>query len=276
MLGPRQSGKTTLAQLYCEANNIPFHYLDLENPNDFELLRNPLLTLESFKGLIIIDEIQRMPSLCPALRHLVDHKELRFLILGSASVDLVKHSSETLAGRIGHIEVMPFDLTEVGDVQKLLYRGGFPKSFLAPEDEDSFNWRENYIRTFLEQDISNLGLRISATTLRRFWMMIAHWHGQMINLTEIGKSLGLSAHTVRHYLEILEGTFMIRLLQPWHENISKRHIKTPKIYIRDSGIIMSILNIYNQKGLLYYPRLGAIWEGFALEQIIETHHFFGR
>lgn len=287
LLGPRQVGKTTLAKMYVQkyfSDNA--HFLDLENPADLARLENPMLTLQSIpQKLIVIDEIQRKPELFPVLRVLVDatrvpldehgqtneatrDKQKQFLILGSASRDLIQQSSETLAGRIGYIELLPFSLTEVGNHDRLWLRGGFPNSYLASNDNDSYIWRQGYITTFLERDIPSLGFEIPAQQLRRFWLMLAHYHGQIFNGSEIGRSLGVSDHTVRKYLDILTGTFMIRELVPWFENLQKRQVKSPKIYFRDSGILHALLEIKTHDQLISHPRLGAFWEGFALEQII--------
>ncbi len=275
LLGPRQCGKTTLSHLFVEAEGIKdsAHFFDLEDPADLAALESPKTTLESLKGLIVLDEIQRVPDLFPVLRVLVDQDrvERRFLILGSASRELIRQSSESLAGRIAYIELMPFSLFEVGDLQTLWLRGGFPNSYLASSIEDSVYWRKQYLTTFLERDIPNLGLRIAPMALRRFWMMLTHYHGQTFNASEIGKSLGVADTTVRHYLDILTGTFMVRQLLPWFENIKKRQVKKPKIYFRDSGIYHSLSEITNLRSLLSHPRLGASWEGFALEETVRAH-----
>lgn len=223
--------------------------------------------LEDLRGLIIIDEIQRVPNLFTALRVLVDQKkDQKFLILGSASRDLIRQSSETLAGRISYVEVFPFSLGEVDNLQRLHLVGGFPKSYLNPET--SSDWLEGYIRTFLERDIPNLGFSIPPLTLRRFWSMLAHYHGNSFNASEISRSLGVSDHMVKQYLDILSGTFMVRSLYPWFENIQKRQVKRPKIYFRDSGIFHHLIGIENMDQLLRNPKLGASFEGFAMEQII--------
>lgn len=272
LLGPRQVGKTTLARQY--AQRYPNAYLlDLENPFDLARLENPMLTLQNIHSdLIVIDEIQLRPDLFPVLRVLVDEKPRKFLILGSASRDLLRQSSETLAGRIGYIELPPFSLTEAEDHNKLWLRGGFPRSYLANSNKESFSWRQSYISTFMERDIPNLGFNVPPPQMKRLWMMLAHYHGNILNATEIGKSLDITHHTVRKYLDILAGTFMVRELQPWFENISKRQVKSPKIYIRDSGLLHALLNIQNYDALQVYPKLGASWEGFALEEIIKQHH----
>ncbi len=271
LLGPRQCGKTTLARMYEElyCKGIPLIHFDLENPRDLAKLNEPMLALENTTGCIVIDEIQRKEDLFPILRVLVDQKKPRkFLILGSASRDLIRQSSETLAGRIRYLELTPFSCEEVDHVDTLWLHGGFPLSYLAKNDSQSMEWRSAYITTFLERDIPNLGINIPAAMLRRFWMMLSHYHGQMGNSAEIGKSLGVSHTTIRHYLDILTGTFMIRQLQPWFENIGKRQVKTPKIYFRDSGLLHTLQEIPDAKALMNHPKLGASWEGFSLEEII--------
>jgi predicted AAA+ superfamily ATPase len=279
LLGPRQSGKTTLARLYSDHftrhKNSASNYFDLENPLHLARLNQPMMALESLSGLIIIDEIQRHPELFPILRVLADRTKAKtqFLILGSASRDLIHQSSETLAGRITYLDVHPFSLKEVGNdkINRLWIRGGFPKSFLAKSEATSWEWREHYVRTFLERDIPQLGINIPAATIRRFWMMLAHAHGQIFNASEIGRSLGAADTTIKRYLDILTGTFMIRALQPWHENIGKRQVKRPKIYFRDSGLFHLLLSVPSLSQLQIHPKLGASWEGFALETIIQQH-----
>jgi predicted AAA+ superfamily ATPase len=271
LLGPRQVGKTTLAKKYSR-HYARVHFFDLENPIDLARLENPMLTLTNLQSdLIIIDEIQRRPELFPILRVLVDEKPRKFLILGSASRDLLQQSSETLAGRIGYIELPPFSISETKEEKKLWLRGGFPRSYLASSDEQSYAWRQSYITTFLERDIPNLGFNIPPLLMRKLWMMLAHYHGQILNASEIGKSLSISHHTVKKYLDILSGTFMIRLLTPWFENISKRQVKSPKIYLRDSGLLHALFGLHNEDQLQVYPKLGASWEGFALEEIIKEY-----
>ncbi|MDX2345965.1 MAG: ATP-binding protein [Legionella sp.] len=268
LLGPRQCGKTTLAKKIIEDYSGNTHSFDLEDPADILALSEPMRVLERLSGLVIIDEIQRLPDLFPILRVLVDKKQAQYLILGSASRHLIQQSSETLAGRIGYIELTPFQLQEVKLSSTLLIRGGFPRAYLAKTEEHSYLWREAYIQTFLEQDIPNLGFRVPALMLRRFWMMLSHVHGQLLNMHALGNSLSISGHTVRHYLDILSGTFMIRVMPPWHSNIKKRQVKTPKIFFRDSGVLLTLLGIQTEEALLRHPQLGAIWEGFALEQLI--------
>lgn len=279
LLGPRQAGKTTLAKMYAEQyfNNDVF-FFDLENPRDVERLENPMLAFSQVsQALIVIDEIQRSPGLFPILRVLVDdaRNNHKFLILGSASRDLIRQSSESLAGRIGYIEVMPFSLEETHESKKLWIRGGFPKSYLSETNQESVNWRKNYVTTFLEQDIPNLGFQVPPQQLRRFWLMIAHYHGQILNATELGNAMGISHHTVKRYVDILAGTFMIRILEPWFENISKRQVKSPKIYFRDSGILHALLNIESDDQLYSNPKVGASWEGFAIEEVIRYAHVSG-
>jgi predicted AAA+ superfamily ATPase len=269
ILGPRQCGKSTIAKVFAKNFTEKVHFFDLENPDDLEALQNPMRTLEGLSGLVVIDEIQLVPNLFKVLRVLCDKQQAKYLVLGSASRDLIQQSSETLAGRIGYIELSPFHLSEKLDYRTLLGRGGFPLSYLATNDEASMLWRESYIQTFLERDIPALGFNIPAQKLRRFWMMMVHVHGQLLNLHNIGNSLGISGHTVRSYLDILEGTFMMRVLNPWYENISKRQIKTPKVYFRDTGILLSLLKLGNEEQLYRHPMLGNIWEGFALEQILQ-------
>ena len=276
LLGPRQCGKTTLAKHYIQLKNgkLPQeNYFDLENVTDLARLASPHMALESLKGLIVVDEIQRRPDLFPALRVLADHKSKsqRYLILGSASRDLIRQSSETLAGRIGYMELTPFSYPETKHIQKLWVRGGFPRAYLAKDDGRSQIWREDYIQTFLERDIPNLGIQVPPRQLRRFWMMLAHYHGNLFNASEIGRALGINYKTVQHYLDILTGTFMIRELPPWFENISKRQVKASKIYFRDSGVLHSLLGISSYSALLTSPKIGASWEGFALEEIIRLH-----
>jgi hypothetical protein len=268
ILGKRQCGKTTIAK------SLEFdHYFDLESPRDLAALDQPQLALEALEGLIVIDEIQRKPDLFPLLRHLVDNlPSQRYLILGSASRDLIRQSSETLAGRIGFFNLSGFRVDDVGseEIVKLWLRGGLPKSFLAENDEESAVWRENYIATFLERDLPQLGISIPANTLRRFWTMLGHYHGKIINYSELARNFGVSDMTARKYVELLEGTFMLRLLQPWHANIGKRLVKRPKLSFSDSGIFHSLLAVGRREELLTHPKLGASWEGFALDCVIRS------
>jgi predicted AAA+ superfamily ATPase len=270
IMGPRQCGKTTLARAIAQTTeSIIF---DLEDPADFDLLsETPKIILQQQKGLVILDEIQRIPELFPLLRVLADEpiSPRKFLILGSASPELIQKSSESLAGRIGFVHLTGFRLYEAGseNLEKLWQRGGFPRSYLATDDSQSFSWRENFIQTFLERDISNYGFNIPPVTLRRFWLMLAHYHGQIWNGAEFARSMGVSEPTVKRYLDILTGTFMIRQLQPWYENIKKRQVKAPKIYIRDSGILHTLLGI-EKNGIYAHIKSGASWEGFVIEQLL--------
>ncbi len=278
LLGPRQSGKTTLARGIARGGAFAcderLNYFDLEDPAHLDRLVTPRLALDPLRGLIVIDEIQRRPDLFPMLRVLADREDVdaRFLILGSASRDLIRQASETLAGRIHFVDVFPFALTETGlaSFDTLWTRGGFPPSFLAPTDEASWQWREQYIRTFLERDIPALGIRIPPLMLRRFWMMLAHYHGQAFNASEIARSLGVADTTATHYLDILTGTFMVRRLPAWFENLGKRQVKTPKLYFRDTGIYHRLMDIPDRAALVNHPKLGASWEGMAVEQLIRA------
>lgn len=272
LLGPRQVGKTTLARLFIQDRQAT--YFDLESQPDIRRLQNPELALAALQGIVVIDEIQVLPELFAVLKVLVDRpqNQAHFLILGSASPDIVKNVSETLAGRVEFIELAGFDLAEVGAEawEQLWARGGFPRAFLASSEEDSAAWREGFIRTFLERDIPQLGITIPAPAMRRFWTMLAHYHGQVWNASELARSMGMSDKTVRSYLDILTGTFMVRQLQPWHANIAKRQVKSPKVYLRDSGILHSLLDLPDRHSLLAHPRVGASWEGFAVEQVLQA------
>lgn len=273
ILGSRQVGKTTLAKMIKNRMKRKVIYLDMELPSDLNKLQDPELYLSHFEDtLVIIDEIQRMLSLFPLLRALVDRKRTagRFLILGSASPELIRHSSESLAGRVIYHELSPFSLAEINseDIQKLWLRGGYPESYLPKSNDGSYTWREAFIKTYLEMDVPQLGIHIPAQQLRRFWTMIAHSHGQLWNACKIAGSLGISAPTVRSYLDILEETFILRQIQPYHTNIKKRLIKSRKVYIRDSGLLHTLLNIRTIEDLHGHPSLGNSWEGFIVEQII--------
>ncbi len=274
ILGSRQTGKTTLAKAIQEGRSSPKTiYLDLELPSDLNKLKDPELYLQQYSNaLVVIDEIQRMPSLFPVIRAMVDKNRIngRFLILGSASPELIKHASESLAGRIIYHELTPLILQETGNesIQKLWLRGGYPMSYLSGDDDSSYEWREAFIKTYLEMDIPQLGIHIPAIHLRRFWTMLAHFHGQLWNASQLAKSLGISAPTVRHYLDILDGTFIVRQLIPFHVNLKKRLIKSQKIYIRDSGILHNLLKIRTDEDLQGHPSIGASWEGFVIEQIL--------
>jgi predicted AAA+ superfamily ATPase len=272
LLGPRQCGKTTLARFIAEQE--PSTIFDLENPVDIQRLSAPMQALKDLSGLVIIDEIQRKPELFELLRVLVDRtdRNARFLLLGSASPHLVKGVSESLAGRIGFVDLAGFQLWEVGmqHRDRLWIRGGLPKAFLAGSDAVSNQWRESFIRTFLERDIPQLGINIAAETLRRFWTMVAHYHGQVWNAAEFARSLGTAENTARRYLDILSGAYMVRVLPPWFENLKKRQVKAPKIYIRDSGLFHRLLQISTLADLQGHPKIGASWEGFALEHLIHV------
>lgn len=248
----------------------------MRKKSDLSRLEDSERVFSGLEGLIIIDEVQRLPDLFMTLRYIHDnYPEKKFLILGSASGDLLKQSSESLAGRISYLDINPFHLSEVVKGDSLWIKGGFPESYLL-DDKESWLWKENYIRTYLEKDVPNLGFRIPSSQLERFWYMLAHYHGQIFNGSAIGNSLDISQTTVRKYLDILSSTFMIRVLYPWHENISKRQVKSPKVYIRDSGLLHYIFGIENKMQLLRHPMLGASWEGFALEQILQTVTSFNR
>lgn len=272
LLGPRQCGKTTLARLIAEQE--PSTVFDLENPVDVRRLSAPMQALKDLSGLVIIDEVQRKPELFELLRVLVDRpgRNTRFLLLGSASPHLVRGVSESLAGRIGFVDLAGLQLWEVGveHRDRLWTRGGLPRAFLADSEPDSIQWRESFIRTFLERDIPQLGITIAAETLRRFWTMVAHYHGQVWNAAEFARALGTAENTARRYLDILSGAFMVRVLPPWFENLKKRQVKAPKIYIRDSGLFHSLLQVTTLAELQGHPKVGASWEGFALEHIIHA------
>ncbi len=285
LVGPRQVGKTSLArQLVADLSQTKDPsdpsavMLDLERPSDLAKLTEPELFLEPLANrLVVLDEVQLRPDLFPVLRALVDAQRTlgRFLILGSAAPALIQHSSETLAGRIEFLELAPLNLAEVAVkeaspnvAQTLWSRGGFPDSYLARSDAASMRWREAFVRSYLERDIPQLGIRISAATLRRFWLMLAHYHGQLWNASTLAGSLGVSAPSVRHYLDILESTFMVRVLQPYSANLGKRLVKSPKVYLRDSGLLHALLNLPDHDALLGHPVLGASWEGWVIEQIL--------
>jgi predicted AAA+ superfamily ATPase len=272
IVGARQVGKTTLARAYGEVCNQPVFYYDLENPEDMSRLADPMLALKNLQGLVVIDEIQQHPEIFRALRVLVDRPQsgLRFLVLGSASPNLLRQSSETLAGRIHYHQLGGFSLAEVGiqNHPQLWLRGGFPRAYLASSDTESHEWRRSFIQTFLERDLPQLGITIGAGTMRRFWTMIAHYHGQVWNASEFGRSFGVADTTIRHYLEMLTSALVVRLLAPWHENIKKRQVKAPKVYLLDSGLLHALLNMRLIRDIEGHPKVGASWEGFVLEQIV--------
>lgn len=272
LLGARQVGKTTLARQLGADWKGPVHRFDLEDPDDLARLGDAAFVLKSLDGLIVLDEIQTRPDLFPLLRALADRSgmQARFLLLGSASPELLRLSSETLAGRIGFHELPGFSLGELdaGSLDRLWLRGGFPRAYLAPSDSASRQWREVFIRTYLERDIPQLGIRLPAIALRRFWTMLAHYHGQTWNGSELGRALAVSDKTVMRYLEILEGTYMAFRLAPWHTNLGKREIKAPKVYLADTGILHTLLGIERHENLLAHPKCGASWEGLALREVL--------
>lgn len=275
LLGPRQAGKTTLARVIAGARPGSL-YLDLERPSDLARLADPELFLSRHAGqLVVLDEIQRQPGLFAVLRALIDEKRTagRFLLLGSASPHILRQASESLAGRISFHELAPFDVSEIkpnhSESQNLWLRGGYPLSWLAKSDADSFAWRESFIATHLERDIPSFGIRIPGATLHRFWQMLAHLHGQLWNASRLAAGFGVSAPTVQHYLDILEATYMLRRLPPLQANLGKRLVKSPKVYLRDSGILHALLGITSLNDLAGHPVVGASWEGWVLEQIAQ-------
>jgi uncharacterized protein len=285
ILGARQIGKTTLAGLISPSVSARSTRFDLEDPSDLSRLADPMLTLRGLTGLIVLDEVQRRPELFPVLRVLADRKPVRarFLVLGSAAPDLLRQSSESLAGRITYYDLPGLALREVGIEQadRLWVRGGFPKSFLARSDRESMEWRQSFIRTFVERDLPALGVTVAADTMRRFWSMLAHYHAQLWNGSEIGRSFGVADTTVRSYLDKLSDALVVRQLKPWHENLGKRQVKAPKIYIRDPGLLHALLNLATKRDIEGHPKLGASWEGFVIDQIVqhlgvtaeETYHW---
>ncbi len=272
IVGPRQVGKTTLARAMMERFRGQTQRFDLEDPSDEARLADPKLALGGLRGLVVIDEVQRKPELFPLLRTLADRErpKTKFIVLGSATPALLKQGSESLAGRIAYHELSGLSLTDVGvrELHKLWRRGGFPRAFLARSEADSVSWRQGFVRTFLERDIPELGISIASTTLRRFWTMLANYHGQIWNASEFGRAFGVSDVTVRRYLDTLAATFVVRVLQPWHENIGKRQVKAPKVFISDSGILHVLLGIETAHGLDGHVKVGASWEGFAMDAVI--------
>lgn len=270
LIGPRQCGKTTLARQFVSPDSP--NYFDLEDPLSLARLDEAMTALRGLTGLVVIDEVQRRPDLFPILRVLMDRDPLpaRFLILGSASPALLRQSSESLAGRLETVSIGGLSLRDVGEKSHSMhwFRGGFPLSFLATSDTESAAWRKNFIRTFLERDIPQLGLLTPAQTLFRFWTMLAHYHGQVWNAAELARSLGLNESTIRRYLDLMQGVFMIRQLPPWHVNLKKRQIKSPKVYFRDSGLLHQLMGISGQKDLLTHPKCGASWEGYVIEELL--------
>lgn len=271
LIGPRQSGKTTLAREIVPADSP--NYFDLEDSTSLARLAEPMTALTPLRGTVVIDEVQRRADLFPVLRVLADRRPLRarFLILGSASPDLLRQSSESLAGRLETIVLTGFSLSEVGKnaLSRHWRRGSFPVSFLARSDSDSVRWRQQFIQTYLERDLPQLGINISAVTMLRFWTMLAHYHGNVWNAAEPARSLGVSQPTVRHYLDLLTDLFIIRQLAPWHENLKKRQVRSPKVYVRDSGLLHQLLGVRTERDLLSHPKSGASWEGYAIEETIK-------
>jgi len=272
LLGPRQCGKTTLARQI--AAEVASTFFDLEDPLDRARLSNPRQVLGGLEGLVVLDEIQRMPELFDLLRVLVDRPDAatRFLVLGSASPDLDRGSSQTLAGRVRFVDLAGFSLDEVGSgaLDALWVRGGFPRSFLADDDRASAAWRQDFIRTFLERDLGLFGIDVAPDTMRRFWTMVAHYHGQVFNAAEFARSLGSGESTARRHLDWLASAYMIRVLQPWHENLRKRQVKSPKVYLRDSGLLHGLLHLDDLDTLRGHPKVGASWEGFALHEVLNV------
>jgi predicted AAA+ superfamily ATPase len=273
LLGPRQCGKTTLAREFVPTNSI--NYFDLEDPRSEARLAEPDTALRPLKGIVVIDEVQRRPDLFPLLRVLADRKPLpaRFLVLGSAGPDLLRQSSETLAGRIETVALEGFRLTDLGGAkaqQRHWLRGGFPLSYTAKTEANSVAWRHQFLQTFLERDMPQLGIQIPSVALRRFWHMVSHYHAQIWNGAELARAFAASESTVRRYLDLLTGVFMLRQLPPWFENLSKRQVKAPKIYVRDSGLLHTLLGIETRHNLESHPKLGASWEGYAVEEVLKA------
>jgi len=271
ILGARQVGKTTLARQLLEQQEGTHHFFDLESPKDLARLQEPQLALERLDGLVVLDEVQQLPEIFRVLRVLVDRPEARsrFLLLGSAAPDLLRQSSESLAGRIAYHELNPLDLTEVGsrELDRLWLRGGFPRAFLSGSGEESAEWRRGFVRTFLERDLPALGITIPSPTLRRFWTMLAHVHGGVWNGSRFASSFGIADTTVRRYLDLLTAALVVRQLPPWFENVSKRQVRSPKVYICDSGLLHTLLDLDTREAVESHPQLGASWEGFLLSQI---------
>ncbi|MBI2402863.1 MAG: ATP-binding protein [Gemmatimonadetes bacterium] len=274
LLGPRQAGKTTLARQIVPPDSAA--YFDLEDPTSLARLAEPMTALAPLRGVVVIDEIQRRPDLFPVLRVLADRRPLpaRFLILGSASPDLLRQSSETLAGRIETVTLSGFGLDELGGgprtLRRLWRRGGFPPAYLAHSERTGYVWRQQFIQTYLERDLPQLGITIPAPTLLRFWTMLAHYHGGIWNAAEAARSLGVAEPTARRYLDVLTGMFMVRQLRPWHENLKKRQVKSPKVYLRDSGLLHALLGLASERDVLSHPKAGASWEGFAIEETLRV------
>ena len=271
LLGPRQVGKTTLARQLVASRRGPTTWFDLENPADLARLADPGLELRPLRGLVVLDEIHRLPDIFPLLRVLADRPRTpaRFLVLGSASPDLLRQTSETLAGRVAFHELDGFDLREIEDLERLWLRGGFPLSYLARTGPASRRWRDGFIRTFLTRDVPDLGSAVPPLTLRRFWTMLAHWHGQVWNGAEFGRAFGVAHTTVRRYLDLLTSVFVVRQLPPWQENVRKRQVRSPKVYVADSGILHALLGLSTREAVLSHPKVGASWEGFVIRQVVQ-------
>ncbi len=272
LLGARQVGKTTLARELVRSWAEPTHFFDLESTADLGRLADPLFALESLRGLVVLDEVQRRPDLFPTLRVLADRRPLpaRFLVLGSASPVLLRQTSESLAGRMSRHELPGLSLLEAPPraLDTLWIRGGFPESFVAPDDHESARWRAEFVQSFLERDAPQLGVNIPAATLERFWAMLAHYHANVWNASELARSFGVSHHAVRRYLEALQATFMVRVLKPWQANLKKRQVKAPKVYLRDSGVLHHFLDVQTLHQLERHPKVGASWEGFVVENLL--------
>lgn len=272
ILGARQVGKTTLARQVAAAGGFVTHRFDLEDPRDVARLEDPMLALSGLRGLVVLDEVQRRPDLFPVLRVLADRPRggARFLVLGSASPDLLRQSSETLAGRIHyhHLDGLSRDEVGTGNTSKLWLRGGFPKSYLARSDARSMDWRLEFVETFLHRDLPSLGITVSAETIRTFWMMLAHYHGQILNASELARSLGVSVPTIVRHLDVLVATFVARRLRPWHENSKKRQVRAPKVYLTDPGLLHALLNLPTRLDLERHPKVGASWESFAMHEVV--------
>ena len=275
IIGARQTGKTTLSRMIAGKRKEPVHFFDLENPEDLARLTDPMLALKNLGGLVVLDEVQRMPEIFPVIRVLIDRAEntCRFLILGSASPELLKQTSETLAGRIyyHHLGGLWLKDTGIKELRRLWLRGGFPRSYLAESDSASFEWRRGFIRTFLERDVPQLNITIGSETLRRFWTMLAHSNGQIWNASAIARSFGVADTTVSRYLDTLSSALVVRQLKPWYENIKKRQVKAPKPFIIDTGLLHTLLNIHLYNDLESHPKMGSSWEGFIIEQLIRIH-----
>lgn len=273
LVGPRQCGKTTIARQFVAPDSS--NYFDLEDPASLSRLSEPEIALRPLKKLVVLDEIQRRPEIFPLLRVLADRKPLpaRFLVLGSASPELLRQSSETLAGRLEVIALEGFRLSDVGAAAQTRHwiRGGFPLAYTARTEADSLTWRRQFLQTSLERDLPQLGITIPAVSLRRFWTMLAHYHGQIWNAAELARGMALGETTVRRYLDLMSGVFMIRQLQPWHQNLAKRQVKAPKIYVRDSGLLHAVLGIPDRRELESHPKVGASWEGYAVEEVLKSY-----